>query len=117
MRNRAQLFFKIGAVALLVAGFGIYGLFKAWGFLEGPKIIIDEPKSGRVFKNSYINVRGQAKNIASISLNGRRIFIDENGAFSENLLLAMGYNIMQMEAADKFGRSIKEKREIILNNQ
>jgi len=114
MKNRTQSLFKFGLIALLALGFGVYGLYRARGFLEGTKIIIDEPRNGQVFQNSYIDVMGRAKNITSISLNNRQIFIDENGKFRENLLLGRGYNIIEMQAQDKFGRNIKVKREVIL---
>lgn len=114
MNNRVQFFFKIGLISALIAGFGIYGLYNARGFWEGPEITIESPKNGQVFHNSYITVKGKAKNIASILLDGRVIFVDENGNFSENLLLAKGYNIMEAKAVDKFGKEVKARREVVL---
>jgi len=114
MNNKAQSFFKIGIVGCLILGFAFYGLYKAKGFLSGPQIIINEPQNGQAFQGSYIKVAGQAKNIASIFLNGKPIFIDETGLFDENLLLARGYNIMEVKVVDKFGRITEERREVVL---
>lgn len=114
MTSVVRLFFKIGFILVLVAGFAFYGFNKAQDFLTGPKIIISQPENGQVFSKSYIIVSGQVKNISSLFLNGRKIFTDENGFFNENLLLALGYNIIEVQAKDKFGRSVKEKREIVI---
>ena len=54
-----------------------------------------------------------AKNIKDISLNDRKIFIDEQGNFKEQLLLSYGYNVFKIKANDKFGRSVEKIVEII----
>jgi len=105
---------KLILIFSVVVFLGIYFLYQARGFLIGPEIIIESPKAGEITHDSYLPVKGQAFNISSLSMNGRQIFIDERGVFSENLLLARGYNIIEITAADKFGRAKKEKREVIL---
>ncbi len=89
-------------------------MYQARGYLLGPKIVIESPQSGEVIRGAYLTVKGQALNISSLSLNGRQIFTDEHGFFNEGLLLARGYNIIELTATDKFGRVKKEKREVIL---
>lgn len=98
-------------ISVVLAGYFIY---EFRGYLMGPKIIIDVPANGGAIRNSYLEVRGQALNVASLSLNGRPIYTDEAGNFKEGLLLARGYNIIELTAIDKFGRIKKEKREIVL---
>lgn len=91
-----------------------YLSYQARGYLMGPKIIMNMPVNGEVIHNSYLEVNGQAFNIASLSLNGRPIYTNERGNFKEGLLLARGYNIIELTATDKFGRIKKEKREVVL---
>jgi len=105
---------KLLLIIFIVLFLGAYFLYQARGFLIGPEIVIDFPKAGEVTHDSYLEVKGQAFNISSLSMNGRQIFIDERGDFNEGLLLARGYNIIEITAADKFGRISKEKREVIL---
>jgi len=105
---------KLILIFLIVLFLGIYFLYQARGFLLGPEIIVDSPRAGEITHDSYLSVKGQAFNIASLSMNGRQIFTDERGIFNEDLLLARGYNIIEITAADKFGRISKEKREVIL---
>jgi len=114
MSSRVRLLAKIVIIAVLVGGFSFYGLFKAWDFLVGPKIIIESPKDGETFSSSYIEIKGEVKNVSFLSLDGRQIFADQNGNFKEGLLLARGYNIIELSAKDKFNREIKIKREVVL---
>lgn len=101
-------------ILILVIIFLFFGLYRARNFLEGPKIVIESPIDGQVFTTSDIEINGQASNISLLYLNGRQIFTDQNGNFKENLLLAKGYNIIQIKADDKFNREVKIKREVVL---
>ena len=110
----AKINVKLILVILVAAFLAGYFLYQARGYLLGPKIIVDSPQPAEVIHDSYLEIKGQALNIASLSLNGRQIFTDEHGFFSEGLLLAKGYNIIELTAFDKFGRIKKERREVVL---
>jgi len=109
-----QVFVGMGIIGILLVIFMLFGLYKAKDFLVGPKIVIESPIDGQAVSNSYLEIRGAAKNVSLLYLNGRQIFTDQNGNFKENLLLARGYNILQIEAKDKFNREVKIKREVVL---
>lgn len=79
----------------------------------GPKIRINSPISGLSVSNSFTEVDGNAKNIKNISLNDRKIFIDEEGNFTEPVLLSYGYNTIKISASDKFGRNTEKIIEVI----
>lgn len=114
MNSRAQLFVKIGIIFVLIIGFAFYGFYKARDFLKGPKIFIESPREGVVISSSYTEIKGTVKNVSTVYFNGRQIFTDEKGFFKEALLLARGYNIIEVSAQDKFGRKVKEQREVVL---
>ena len=46
-------------------------------------------------------------------MNDRQMFTDEEGEFSEKLLLSYGYNIITVKAKDRFGRETKKTLELI----
>ena len=81
--------------------------------IEGPQIIITAPENGSTVNFSLINIVGKARNITSISLNGRTIFIDEDGRIKERVLLSYGYNVLELKAQDRFGREIKKTLELV----
>ncbi len=97
-------------VVIVVAG---YGVLRAKTFAEGPVIIVSEPKDGSLITESPVTVSGTAKNISFINLNGAQIFTDETGKFSEQVLLSRGYNIITLEAKDRFGRKAEKSLQIM----
>ena len=49
----------------------------------------------------------------SLNLNGRQIYTDKNGHFSEVVILFAGYNVLELKARDKFGREQVTKMEVV----
>lgn len=96
------------AIALVVG----YSLFEARRFLEGPTLTIDIPENGAAVSSALIEVAGTAKNIVDIRLNDRKIFVDGNGHFSEDLLLSYGYTILTLKASDRFGHETTKTLEL-----
>ena len=61
---------------------------------------------------------GTAKNATYVSLNGREISIDKNGAFEEDMVLPNGYSIVTLSAEDAFGKSMEKTLDVYtVNNQ
>jgi hypothetical protein len=83
---------------------GLYALFQARFLIIGPYIRIEEPKNGALLDTELVVVKGVSKNAAWLSMNGRQIFTDEKGHFSERLVLSEGTSIITFEARDRFGR-------------
>ena len=104
---------KILIVILLLIGILGYTYFQMQSLVTGPVITILEPLNGATLTSSLVEVTGTAKNISSINLNGRQIFIDESGTFKEKLLLSPGYNIITLRAKDKFGRETEKMLELV----
>jgi hypothetical protein len=85
-----------------------YSGFTAKRIFEGPQIIIESPTDGATMSTSLIEVRGTTKNALSLLMDGRLIAIDTTGRFQEQLLLSYGYNIIEIVATDRAGKSIKK---------
>lgn len=107
----------IGGIVILAALLGGYAFFQAKKYLTGPVITIIQPKNGVLVASSTIEIVGTAENIAFLTLNDRKIFVDETGTFRELLLLPAGYSIMKLEARDRFGRTKTEFRELMYQPQ
>ncbi len=100
----------ISLLLLLLVGYTAYEIQRV---AYGPRINITSPKNGALVSDSLVEVTGIAQNIKDISLNDRKIFIDEKGNFSESVLLSYGYNVLTMKASDKFGRETEKIIEVI----
>lgn len=105
---------KFGSLILLGIVIGSYSLFQGWKIIAGPIIDIYSPQNGSTYSESLIEIEGRAKNVAYINLNDKRIFTDKDGYFKEKLLLSPGYNIIRLDAQDKFRNSTEKRLELIL---
>ena len=97
---------------LIVVGLAKYAQFQARNFIEGPEVFLTNTPEP-VQQNRVIDIEGTTKNIVSITLNGRQIYVTENGDFHEKLVLESGYTIMTIQAEDRFGRTTNLTREFV----
>ena len=89
-----------------------YGYYQSRDFFAGPLLSLETPTDGDIFTTPLITVKGSARNIAFLSLNGRRVFTDQAGNLSEQLLLPSGYSLMTLEGTDRFGHTERKQREL-----
>lgn len=107
---------KIVRVSMIVITLALlfgYAGFRAKSFITGPILSIEYPKNGQSIENALVEISGNAKNISFLSLNGNKIFTDESGLFKEKILLSYGYNVITVEAKDRFGRIKSESIQLI----
>ena len=100
------------AVCVLIAS---YALFQARKVIEGPMITIDSPADGILVTQAHIEITGRAKNIAFLYLNGKKIYTNDQGIFREITLVATGTNVLELRAADKFGKEIIRRFTVFRN--
>jgi len=111
---------RIIRVSLLVAALvsvTLYGAYEFRNYFAGPVITLATPLPGTVSEEGIIDVSGETRSIAHITLNGRPIFIDETGAFKEEVALLPGYNKMTVRANDRFGNESEVTREIVYTGE
>ena len=103
---------KYTLVVLFVGCLLLYITFQARFLIVGPEItLMNEPAS--VQNSPTITLTGTARNIAKITLNGRQIFTDQSGYFSEALVLENGYTIATITATDRYGRETNVVRSFV----
>lgn len=99
LRSFLKLLFMT-MMAIMVLG---YVAFQARFLLIGPVVHLTT-QTKPIYNQRTIEINGQAENITDLTLNGRPIYTNENGAFSEKLVLENGYTIMTIRAHDRYGR-------------
>ena len=114
MNRNAIYVLRVVLISLLVAVIAGYSIFQAWKLISGPIIDVYSPQNGATYSQALIEIEGRARNIAYLNLNDRPIFTDKDGYFKEKLLLLPGYNIIKLDAEDKFKKSTEKRLEIIL---
>lgn len=96
------------AILLLIA----YIVFQARFLIAGPQVTMTFVPD-IVQAQRQITLEGKTKNITEISINGRSIATDENGNFSENIILENGYTIVSIEARDRYGRETRHEHQFV----
>ena len=117
MIERRSALLKFALVGIVFALILVYGVFQARQLLEGPIITITSPTNGSTVSDTKTILTGKAENVSYITLNGRQIYANEEGLISEPLLLPVGYNIIQVSGADKFGREVTHTINLVAEKQ
>lgn len=113
MEKNTKLILSIG---LFILGFflvGFYAYIQSKEYLEGPILNITEPKDGDVFTDPALIIRGNAKNVSYLTLNGDTLFVDSKGLFAQKILLLPGYNLVSITVQDRFGKKVDKKLELV----
>lgn len=97
-------------VALLLG----YGLFRAFPILFGPSLTLISPAPYASQPDGYVPIRGVAKYTENVQLNGNLLLIDQEGRFSDILLLPPGNAIITVTATDRFGRTTTVERTVFI---
>lgn len=103
MTKDAKKILRIGIAVAFFSFIVIYAFFRSYDLLFGVKIKNVNITDGAKIEQSTLNITGNAKNATMLTLNGREISIDKEGNFNETIGLLSGYNIVSIEAQDKFG--------------
>lgn len=112
MSKHTPAFVKIVLALIAIIAVVSYVFFNSRVFIAGPKISVSSPENGSSTDKNVVEIVGNTENTSAISINDRPILIDESGNFKESLLLVPGYNIIMIEAQDKFDRHISERLDL-----
>ncbi len=94
---------RIGGAFTIIFGLVFYMLFQARLLIAGPHVTLINPPN-MIQTERLVELSGYAKNITHMTLNGRAIFTNTEGYFSEALVLDNGYNTVTIRAEDRYGR-------------
>lgn len=102
----------VGTVSCIVlfVFIGSFAYLKMDFLMKGVQIV------AKVHKNdgsSIVEIKGNAKNATYLTLNGREIYIDKDGSFTEPVALLPGLSILTINAEDKFGKTSEKKIELM----
>lgn len=100
----------IGSCLLLFIVITVFSYAKMSFVFKGVEIEAQiEQKEG----STLATVKGVASKATYITLNGREIFIDKEGNFSETISILPGFSVITIDAKDKFGKTAEKKFEIV----
>ena len=83
-------------------------------FLFSPEIVLVNPAGENVIVNSQdVLVEGRVKNTHSLTLNGKELYIGENGIFEDRVRMREGINAIAFTAQNIFGRSTQLIKNVV----
>lgn len=116
MRSNIKKVIKFTGLSFIACVLIAYSFYQARFLLEGPQVAVWDPQDGSIVFQSVLDIQGEAKNISKLSLDGRQIFVNEQGVFKERILLSEGMNAITFNAQDKFGRETQKTIELFFKD-
>jgi hypothetical protein len=111
IRNKnMKWWIEIISCVVLFAIIAVFSYEKMCFLIKGVKI---EATIEQQDSSSLAVVKGVAAKATYITLNGREIFIDKDGNFSESIAVLPGFSIVTLNARDKFGKTAEKKFEVV----
>ncbi len=117
IKDNPKKFLSILLIVFIVLILSGYALFQAKNLISGPILTITEPRDGETVGYNVVDIKGTARNIASITLNDGPIYVDSAGAFAEKLIVTSGYSIIKLSVADRFGRKKTTLLQLVYNTE
>lgn len=110
---KTHVFIFIAVIAILsVSSYYIYFQFRF--LLKPPSVVIYDPAYDFITYDDFIMVKGKADPDSVLTVNGRPLYINETGEFSERVNLAFSLNALEFEARNKAGKITKIVRYILV---
>lgn len=110
IKNYIKLFSVIGLFSFIF----IYSLFQTRSIKNGVLLQVNNIENGIETIEEIFPVEGNAKHASKLLVNGREILIDKENNFKTEILLSPGYNIVTIEAEDRFNKHTKQIFEVFL---
>ena len=96
-------------------------LFFAWffaaqleGFTGNPRLRINEPPISAITDMPLARIKGTTEKESQLTVNGREITMNGDGAFDEEIELTSGVNILYFFVTNRFGKSSDETRYVVV---
>lgn len=114
-RTTTLRLFSVGTIVLVALVIIAYAVWRSLNYARGPEIVISSPSHGASIVSTTTKIIGQALRVKEISLNGKPISVDEQGNFTETIILFPGVNIVTLTAKDQFDRDTFKQIQIYRN--
>lgn len=94
----------LGVIFLLVFGAFFYLYLEFQSFAAEPQLTMFEPKSGSVIEAEEAIVQGKTDKGARVTINDQSVFVDNEGLFSDRLLVRPGMNTIVVRTVNRFNK-------------
>ena len=103
--------FLVAFLVIFFIGLGFFYLYRELSiFISNPRLAITSPLNNFSTEDKSIKIEGVTEKDAKLSINDQSAIVDENGKFSEVLILQLGLNTITIKAVNRFE---KESEKVI----
>lgn len=114
IRSRVlQHLFFLGIGALVIG----YLAYKAVIITSPPKVVIFEPEENWVMATPMLMVRGKTDPAAKVKINGQSVPPNAQGIFSQEVVLGVGANVIEVSATKRYSRERLVTRTVTLSGR
>jgi hypothetical protein len=107
--NTGKKLLKFASLTILFLIIIFYGIWKGRDLIFGIHLTINGIQNNETVTHPVLELSGNAYHAVSITINGRIVSIEEDGAWHDIIALLNGYNVINISAKDKFGRIITKE--------
>lgn len=100
---------------IVLSGIGVYLYFGIDSFISSPWLVVEQPANNSVVHEDTIMVSGKTRSNSKVSINGQQVFVDIDGAFSDQISLAPGVNVIHVNSVNRFNK--ESSKEIVVDAQ
>lgn len=97
----------IGLVLLVFLGLSVYLGYQYFSLNKKPSLTVFSPQEGQTISQAQVLVTGQADVDAAVSVNGRTVFLNNQGEWQTSVELFPGENKIVVEAVSRLGKKNK----------
>lgn len=112
-KTKIKIFLLIFGL-LSISAFTIFELRKV---ISGPELTLECDCDYIQSEENTYKLSGKTKNVSEIIIGDRKIYIDMQGGFQENILLYPGINLITIKSLDKFGKEVKKEVSIYYDSK
>ena len=112
--NQQHLLILFFLAAVFVVG--AYFLYEFRFVIRPPEFIITSPAKDETTTQDSFPISGKTEKESVLTLNGRPIYTNDQGEFSDSVFLSKGLNTLEFEVKNRFGKTNKVVRYILVNN-
>lgn len=99
-------FFSANLILVTIATLAFLGFlgFQLISWWSLPKLKLLQPQDGDTY-GEKVSIKGIADRDATVSINGQKVILDQNGGFSLDLILSAGTQSVLVESTNRQGKS------------
>lgn len=110
--NRQKVILMISFAAILIAG--VYFLYEFRFVIRSPELTVVSPPKDEITTQDSFPISGKIEKESVLTLNGRPVYTNDKGEFSDSALISKGLNTLEFEVTNRFGKTNKVVRYILV---